>query len=95
MTETTIINAAISGGIGVAFAMLGVCFLRFWRSSGVRLFFLFAVSFYLLTIERVVLLLADPDNEFAPYIYTIRLAAFLVIIGGIIDQNRRGGGRST
>lgn len=95
MTETTIINAAISGGIAVAFGMIGVCFFRFWRSSRVRLFYLFAISFYLLTIERVVLVLADPDNEFAPYIYTIRLAAFLVIIGGIIDQNRRGGGRST
>jgi hypothetical protein len=95
MTETTIINAAISGGIAVAFAMIGVCFFRFWRSSRVRLFFVFAIAFHLLTIERVVLVLADPDNEFAPYIYTMRLAAFLVIIGGIIDQNRRGGGRPT
>ena len=91
MTEITIINAALSGGIAVGFAMIGICFFRFWRSSRVRLFFVFAISFFLLTIERIVLVLADPDNEFAPYIYTMRLAAFLVIIGGIIDQNRRRG----
>ena len=89
MNEGTILNAALSGGIAVAFGMIGVCFARSWRSTRIRLFSLFAVAFFLLTIERVVLILADPDNEFVPYIYLIRLAAFLVIIAAIIDQNRK------
>jgi hypothetical protein len=95
MRDITIINAAVSGGVGVAFAMIGVCFMRFWRSNGSRLFLLFAVAFFLLTVERVLIVLVNPDNELAPYIYSMRLLAFLVIIAAIIDQNRRpSGGRS-
>ena len=41
--------------------------------------------------ERIVLIVANPDTEFVTYIYLIRLAAFLVIIVGIIDQNRSRG----
>ena len=92
MNESIIINAALSGGIAVAFGVIGVCFVRFWRSSRIKLFLLFAIAFFLLTIERVVLLLANPTNEFAPYIYMIRLAAFVVIIAAIVDQNRGRGG---
>jgi hypothetical protein len=88
MNDDAVINAALSGGIAVAFGMIGVCFVRFWRSSRIKLFLLFAIAFFLLTIERVVLLLASPTNEFAPYVYVIRLAAFAVIIAAIIDQNR-------
>ena len=94
MNQVTIVNAAISGGIAVAFAMIGVCFVRFWRTSRNRLFLLFAISFFLLTAERIVLVLVNPDDEFAPYIYMIRLAAFVVIIAGIVDQNRKGGSAS-
>ena len=90
MNESAMLNAALSGGIAVAFGMIGVCFVRFWRSSRVRLFLWFAVAFFLLTAERIVLILANPDSEFTTYIYTIRLAGFLVIIGAIIDQNRKG-----
>jgi len=32
--------------------------------------------------------LANPQNEFAPYLYLLRLAAFAVIIAAIIHQNR-------
>ncbi len=92
MNESIVINAALSGGIAVAFGMIGVCFIRFWRSSRIKLFLLFGIAFFFLTIERVVLLLANPGNEFAPYIYMIRLAAFVMIITGIIDQNRKRGG---
>jgi hypothetical protein len=89
MKENIVINAALSGGIAVTFAMIGICFVRSWRTTHIRLLLLFAIAFFLLTLERLVLLLANPNTEFAPYIYTIRLAAFLTIIIGIIDQNRR------
>lgn len=88
MNGSMAINAALSGGIAVAFVMIGVCFVRFWRTTRTKLFLLFAIAFFLLTIERVVLVLVNPSNEFAPYLYMIRLAAFVVIIAGIIDQNR-------
>lgn len=89
MNESTVINAFLSGGVAVACGMIGLCFVRYWRRSRIRLFLLFAIAFYLLAIERVVLVLVNPDNEFAPYIYMIRLAAFVVIIAAIADQNRK------
>ncbi len=85
MNESIVINAALSGEIAVAFGMVCVCFSRFWRSSRIKLFLLFGIAFFLLIIERVVLLIANPGNEFVPYTYMIRLAAFVVIIAGIID----------
>ncbi len=89
MNEAIVLNAALSGGVAVAFGMIGVCFLRSWRRHRVRLLLLFAIAFLLLTVERIVLVLANAPDEFRPYIYMIRLAAFLVIIAAIIDQNRR------
>ena len=95
MKEITIINAALSGGIAVAFAMIGVSFIRFWRSSRNRLFLLFGIAFFVLAVERAVLVLIDPDNEFAPYVYAMRLLAFALIIAAIVDQNRTGGGATS
>jgi hypothetical protein len=82
------LNAFLSGGTAVACGIIGVCFFRYWRRSGLRLFLLFSLSFMLLTLERAVLAVANPDTEFVAYIYLIRLTAFLVIIVAIIDQNR-------
>ena len=95
MKEITIINAALSGGIAVAFAMIGVCFIRFWRTSRNRLFLLFGIAFFVLVFERVVLVLINPDNELAPYVYAMRLLAFSIIIAAIVDQNRTGGGAAS
>ena len=90
MTDLTVINAFISGAAGLAYFAIGISFVRFWRRSRIRLFQLFAIAFFLLAIERIVLVLANPDNEFAAYVYAIRLAAFVVIIAAIINQNRNG-----
>lgn len=91
MMDLTALNAFVSGAAALAFGAIGVCFVRFWKRSHIRLFNLFAVAFFLLAVERVVLVLVNPDNELAPYVYSIRLAAFIVIIAAIIDQNRKGG----
>ena len=88
MNENAILNAFLSGGTAVACGMISLCFVRYWRRSGIRLFLLFSIAFLLLTAERLVLVIANPDTEFVPYIYLIRLAAFLVIIAAIVDQNR-------
>lgn len=92
MKEITILNAFVSGAIALGFAALALYFLGFWQRTNIRLFGLFALSFVLLTIERFVLVLVNVDDEFAPYIYLVRLTAFVVIIGAIIDHNRRRAG---
>jgi uncharacterized membrane protein len=82
------IGQFLSGALMLAFSAIGLFFRRFWKKTHDRLFAVFAWAFWVLAIERVALLLLSPDNEFQPYIYTIRLVAFLLIIGAIIDKNR-------
>lgn len=63
-------------------------FARFYRDTRDRLFLWFAAGFGLLAVQR--LIIAHPDllpND--PIIaYVIRLVAFLLFLGAIIDKNR-------
>ena len=66
----------------------GLFFVRFWRESRDRLFAFFAAAFWLLALSWTLLGLFSPTEETRPYIYAIRLVAFLLLIGGIVDKNR-------
>jgi hypothetical protein len=66
----------------------GLFFLRFWRESSDRLFLLFAMAFWLLSASWALLALTSPTEETRPYIYAIRLGAFLLLITAILDKNR-------
>jgi hypothetical protein len=67
---------------------IGLFFLRFWRDGRDRLFACFGVGFWLLAVNWTLLGLTSPTEETRPYIYALRLAAFLLIIVGVIDKNR-------
>ncbi|MBI4265995.1 MAG: hypothetical protein HY657_16595 [Acidobacteria bacterium] len=66
----------------------GLLFFRYWRQSGERLFAFFGAAFWLLALSWALLALISPTEETRPYIYAIRLVAFLLLIVGIIDKNR-------
>ena len=66
----------------------GLFFFRFWRESGDRLFGYFGAAFWLLSLSWALLGLFSPTEETRPYIYAIRLLAFLLIIAGIVNKNR-------
>jgi hypothetical protein len=83
------LNAFFSGAIMTASAVIGLFFLRFWKMSRDRLFLYFGLAFFLMAIERWVLVLSPADGEYRPYVYLVRLVAFLVIAAAIIDKNRR------
>jgi hypothetical protein len=91
MNDSVWLNA-LAGAITLAYAVAGLFFLRFWVRTKERLFALFALAFWVLMIERLLLVGASESRELLPYIYSIRLAAFLLIIWGVIDKNR---GRSS
>ena len=84
------------GGLNVvlwsmtAMAALGVAvfWVRFWRQTGDRFFAFMAVAFALFGVNLTLLAVINPEHESRHLIYLIRLAAFLVIIVGIIDKNR-------
>ena len=66
----------------------GLFFFRFWRESGDRLFAFFGAAFWVLAVSWVLLALINPTAETRPYVYAIRLLAFLLLIVGMIDKNR-------
>lgn len=66
----------------------GLFFFRFWRESRDRLFLLFGVAFWLLALCWALLGMFSPTDETRPYIYAIRLLAFLLLVAAILDKNR-------
>ncbi len=76
------------GMLTMASVVASLFFLRYWKASGERLFAFFAVAFAMLAVNWVALTAVDPAFEARHLIYLIRLAAFIVIIVGIVDKNR-------
>ena len=66
----------------------GLFFLRFWRDSRDALFAFFGVAFWLLALSWGLLAFFEFREESQPYVYGIRLIAFLLLIVGIIAKNR-------
>jgi uncharacterized membrane protein len=81
---------------GAIVALCGVAALYFWhfrRQTGERFFALFAFAFATLGLNFTLLAVGDRESEFRPGLYLVRLAAFLLIIAAIVEQNRRSGER--
>lgn len=68
---------------------VGLHFLRFWRETRDRFFAFFAAAFWTLGLNWLGLALTNPADEARTYYYVLRLVAFLMIIGAILDKNRR------
>ena len=78
----------IMGAIAMASWVAGLFFLRFWRTTGDRLFAIFAISFWLLGLTRLALALMIEPSENRHYLYILRFVAFVLILVAIIDKNR-------
>jgi hypothetical protein len=74
----------LSGMLTMAYAVVALFFLRFWRESRDRLFLFFALGFALLAIQRTLLPFVRP----AELLYALRLLAFLLIVAAIVEKNR-------
>jgi Family of unknown function (DUF5985) len=80
--------------------LLGVCasasfaialfFLKFWRRTRDSLFLAFGIAFSIEAASRTSVLLLAKPQEGSPWIYGVRLVAFLMILLGIIAKNRSG-----
>ena len=78
----------LSGLVIAGELVASLFFLKFWRRSGDPLFAIFAAAFLLLAVGQALLALSDVPVEERSWIYLLRLAAFSLIIGGIIHKNR-------
>lgn len=80
----------VIGAISALCAVAGLFFLRFYRESKDRLFLFFAAAFWIEGIDRAILAFSDNPQEGDPVLYIIRGIAYLLILIGILDKNRRG-----
>jgi hypothetical protein len=81
-------NQFIAGAVTLGSWTIALFFYRFWHRTRDTLFFFFSLAFFLFGIERLVLVSFSADSEFRPYIYTIRLVSFLLIVFAILNKNR-------
>ncbi len=88
---TALINQFLWGVSACGFAAAAVFFARFWRQAADRFFAILALAFAVLALNYVALGILRPDDESRQYFFLIRLCAFLLIIAGIVDKNRRSG----
>lgn len=81
-------NDMLVGAIALASILVGLFFLRFWRSTRDRFFLYFACSFWIEGLNRIVSGLTGALREDAPTYYLIRLAAYGLILLAIWEKNR-------
>jgi hypothetical protein len=84
-----ILVAFAAGALALGFLAVSLFFLKFWRRTGDGLFFAFAVAFALMAANQAAPVLFRVPSENQAYIYLLRLAAFLLIIGAILRKNLR------
>jgi hypothetical protein len=89
MSDTrAVILLLVSGAIAMGYAVAGLFFLRFWRETHDRLFLIFAGAFWVLGLQRLALVFSRDMIEDHTGLYLVRLLAFLLIFGAIVDKNR-------
>jgi hypothetical protein len=81
------LNQFLLGTVVTACLVVGLFFLRFWRKSNDRLFAVFAVAFWIMGLNWLLLAFIQQD-ELRTALYLLRLGAFVLILVGIIDKNR-------
>lgn len=77
------------GTLSMSSAVAALFFLHYWRVGRDRLFLFFAAAFVALALNWIGLAMVDPEVEARHNVYLLRLTAFVLIITGIIDKNRR------
>jgi len=80
----------LSGAVSLGFFVCALFFLRFWRRTRDRLFVIFAVAFWLLGVNWLLLAFTDPNAETQRLLlYALRAVAFILILIAILDKNRK------
>lgn len=80
-------NNVLAGAIAMASIVIGLFFLRFWRSAGDRFFLYFALSFFIEGAHRIYSSVGNELREDTPHHYLIRLLAYGLILWAILEKN--------
>lgn len=77
----------VYGALAAGYLIAGAFFLRFWTRTRERLLLIFALAFWMLALSQTLLGVLDLEREEQSWLYLIRLAAFTLIIAGIVLVN--------
>jgi zinc transporter ZupT len=83
----------LAGAVTLGYAVAAVLFLRFWRRTADRLFLAFAAGFVLLATNQVLAAALEAGDERTPYVYSLRVLGFVLILWAIVDKNLSRGGK--
>lgn len=78
------------GVIAISSLASGLFFLKFWRETRDSLFLAFALAFIIEGLNRTIFLFLAHPSEGSPWIYVVRLLAFLLILAAILHKNYGG-----
>lgn len=62
-------------------------FLRFWKDTHDSLFLAFAGFFGLMAVSNALVLCLPRPNEGSPWLFLVRVASVLMVIGAILKKN--------
>ena len=85
----------LGGALTMAYAVAATYFVRFWKRAGDRLFMMFAAAFTLLALNQLALGIIGTTDERSSYVYVLRVLAFALMVGAILDKNFTATGKST
>jgi hypothetical protein len=77
----------LQGVSAMAAWSIAAFFLRYFRDSRDHLFAYFGSAFVLLGLSWAILSLDNPVGDASPYVYGLRLVAFLLIIAAVVQKN--------
>ncbi|HEX6319478.1 MAG TPA: DUF5985 family protein [Burkholderiales bacterium] len=84
----------LAGAAALGYTAAAVFFARFWRATHDRLFLAFASAFFLLAANQVLAALLEAGDERTPFVYSLRVLGFLIILWAIVDKNLGNRGQS-
>jgi hypothetical protein len=77
----------LAGAVTMGFVVASAFFVRFWRKTADRLFLAFAAAFGLLALNQVLAAVLEAGDERTPFVYVLRVLAFILILLAIVDKN--------
>ena len=81
------LESFLVGVIVTASITAGLFFLRFWRDTGDSFFLAFAASFMIEGANRAAVLFLPEPKQGTPWLYLVRLIAYLLILFAIVRKN--------
>lgn len=94
MIHSPLFEGFLEGVVATSSLVAGLFFLRYWKDTRDALFLAFSAAFLIEGLNRCAqIVFLHPTqtnpNETNPWVFVVRAFAFLIILAGIVNKNRR------